>query len=106
MPDYVEAIENEYGYYFQFTIYEDYDTAYALDGDETITLRISLPGGTAQSVGTGSIQNASGGIVRATIASSDADNIPEGRHEAQIRISNSSKLIVTKPFEIRFQKAI
>lgn len=106
MPDYVEAAENEFGYYFQFTIYEDYDTVYAMDDDETITLRITLPGGTAQAVGTGTIQNATNGIVRIAISSTDAGNIPEGLHDAQIQISTSSKMIVTQPFKINFQRAI
>ncbi len=101
----IEAVQGEYGYWFEFTLKNADRTAYTLSG-ETITMRVAKEGESGAQVGTATIYDAANGIVHVTITSSDAAVLTEGQYQVQLWIDNGTKKVATKPITLRVLEAV
>jgi hypothetical protein len=102
----IELVAGEFGFPLEFTLTDADNTVVTLAGDETITLAVKKEGGTAVSVGTGSIYSAVGGVVRITLATGDVVKLPAGKYVAMVTASTASKVLRSLPFWLVVKEAV
>ena len=102
----IEAVQGEYGYWFEFTLKNAGRTVYNLSGDETITMRVAKEGEDGTQVGTATIYDTANGVVHVAITSSDAAALTEGQYRVQLWIDDGTKKIATKPITLRVLEAV
>ena len=107
MPDTVEAVQGEFGYWFSFVLKNADRTVHDLDGITTVTMRVAELGEDGQAIGTGAVYgDAEDAVVRVTISTTDSALLTKARYEAQVIIESASQKLITKPFILKIGRAI
>lgn len=92
----VVVTEGEYGGDpLTLTIYDASNTVVTLGVSDTVQLRVAKEGSSGFAVGTGSVYNAAGGIVRVALGVADVTLLTAGRYRAQVTVTGASS--VTRP---------
>jgi hypothetical protein len=103
----LEVVEGEFGFPLELSIVDVDNDVVVLAGDETVTMAIKKPGDSAAvEVGTGSIYNAAGGVVRITLGSADVADLPAGRYMAMVSVETETKVLRTLPFWLVVHEAV
>jgi hypothetical protein len=89
----VKMTVGEYGITFEFTIYDSTPAVVVLAGSSTVTAKVAREGEAAVSIGTGSVYNAAGGVVRLAIALADAALLSVGRWRLQVTVSSTGQVL-------------
>ncbi len=102
----IEAVQGEYGYYFEFTLHESNGEVHPLDGTETVILRMRHPNGTVIELSDGQVFDAPNGVVRVVVPQSTASSFSNDIYDAQLVLSTAEKLEKTIPFKIRIWRGL
>lgn len=102
----IEAIQGEFGIWFEFTVYKADRSVHTLVGDEIVSMRVQLRGETAFDIGAGSVYNATEGIIRIFITESDSALLKQGVYTAQISLLRAGQRLRTEPFDLQITAAI
>lgn len=102
----IELVAGEYGFALELSLVDADNAAVSLAGDETIALSVKKEGGTAVSVGAGSIYSGVGGVVRITLATGDVAKLPAGKYVAMVSAATTAKVLRSLPFWLVVKEAV